>query len=75
MSLNVVSFDACLDFDLVHLVFLLTGLKHKRNENIVMEVKIESLTDYIKHNQENWRILMNGGNTGRFQKAILRYRP
>jgi hypothetical protein len=48
---------------------------HKRNEDILIELKIESMIDYIKHYQESWRSHVNRMNAGRFPKAILRYRP
>jgi hypothetical protein len=36
-----------------------------------MELKIESITDYIKYYQENWKSHMNRMDAGRFPKAIL----
>jgi hypothetical protein len=48
---------------------------HKRNEDILTELKIEPMIDYIKHYQESWRSHVNTMNAGRFPKAILRYRP
>jgi len=47
----------------------------RRNEDIIMELKIESILDYIKYYQENWRSHVNRMDAGRFPKAILRYRP
>jgi hypothetical protein len=52
-----------------------TKWDHKRNEDILTELKIEPMTDYIKHCQESWRSRVNKMNAGRFPKAILRYRP
>jgi hypothetical protein len=46
---------------------------HERSEDIVTELKIESVTDCIKHYQENWRSHVSGMYTGRFPKAILQY--
>jgi hypothetical protein len=43
---------------------------HERNEAILTELKIETITDYIKHYQENGRSHMNRMNTGRFPKTI-----
>jgi len=51
-----------------------TKWDHK-NEDSVMEHKIESITGYIKYYQENWRSHVNRTDAGRFLKAILRYRP
>jgi hypothetical protein len=36
-----------------------------------MGLKIESITDYIKCYQENWRSHVNGMDAGRFPKAIF----
>jgi hypothetical protein len=46
-----------------------------KNEDILTELKIESITDYIKYYQENWRSYVNRMDAGRFPKTILRYRP
>jgi hypothetical protein len=51
-----------------------TKWDHKRND-ILKELKIEPVIDYIKHYQESCRSFVNRMNTGRFLKAILRYRP
>jgi hypothetical protein len=40
-----------------------------------MELKIESITDYIKYYEESCRSHANRMEAGRFPKAILRYRP
>jgi hypothetical protein len=52
-----------------------TKWDHKRNEDILTELKIEPMIHYIKHYQESWRSHVNRMNAGRFPKAILRYRP
>jgi hypothetical protein len=50
-----------------------TKWDHKRNEDILTELKIEPMIDYIKHYQESWRSHVNRMNAERFLKAILRY--
>jgi hypothetical protein len=40
-----------------------------------MELNIESITNYIKHYQANWRGEVNRMNAGRFPEGMLRYRP
>jgi len=50
------------------------GIKNL-NLDILMELKTESITEYIKYYQENWRSHVNRMDTGRFLKAILQYRP
>jgi hypothetical protein len=42
---------------------------HKRND-ILTELKIEPMIDYIKHYQESWRSYVNRMNAGRFQKQF-----
>jgi hypothetical protein len=42
---------------------------------LLMELKTESITHYIKYYQENWTSHGNRMDAGRFPKAILRYRP
>jgi hypothetical protein len=49
-----------------------TKWDHKRND-ILTELKIEPMIDYIKHYQESWRSHVNRMNAGRFPKSILRY--
>jgi hypothetical protein len=46
---------------------------HKRNEDILMELKIETMIENMKHYQESWRSHVNRMNAGRFPKAILIY--
>jgi hypothetical protein len=41
---------------------------------ILMELKIESVTNFIKYCQENWRSHVNRMDAGRFPKEILRHR-
>jgi hypothetical protein len=48
---------------------------HKRNEDIQLEFKIESVTDCIKHYQENWVSHVERTNMGGFPKVILQHRP
>jgi len=43
--------------------------------NILMELKMESIIDYVKYYQENWRSHMNRIDAGRFPKAVLQYQP
>jgi hypothetical protein len=50
-----------------------TNWDHKRNQDILTELRIEPMIDYIKHCQESWRSHVNRMNAGRFPKAILRY--
>jgi hypothetical protein len=45
---------------------------HEGND-ILTELKIEPMTDYIKHYQERWSSHVNRMNAGRFLKAFLRY--
>jgi hypothetical protein len=52
-----------------------TKWNHKRNEDILLELKIQPMIDYIKHYQESWRSHDNRINAERFPKAIFRYRP
>jgi len=44
-----------------------TKWDHKKND-ILMGLKTESITDYIKYYQENWRSHMNRMDAGRFPK-------
>jgi len=44
---------------------------YKKNEDILMELKTESITEYIKYYQVNWRSRMNRIDAGRFPKAVL----
>jgi hypothetical protein len=48
-----------------------TKWDHTKKEDILMELKIELITDSVKCYQENWRSHMNGMDAGRFPKAIL----
>jgi hypothetical protein len=52
-----------------------TKWDHKRNDDILKELKIESMIDYIKHYQESCRSHVNIMSAGRFPKAVLRHRP
>jgi hypothetical protein len=50
-----------------------TEWDHKKND-ILIELKIESVVGYIKNYQESWPSHVNRMDTGRFPKANLRYR-
>jgi hypothetical protein len=52
-----------------------TKWNQKRKEDILTELKIEPMVDYIKQYQESCSSHVNRMDTGRFPKAILRYRP
>jgi hypothetical protein len=52
-----------------------TKSDHKRNEDILTELKIEPMIDYVNHYQESRRSHVNRMDAGRIPKAVLRYRP
>jgi hypothetical protein len=47
----------------------------KQNEDVMKELHIEPMLDYIQHYQKQWKNNLQRMNTMRIPKAILHYRP
>ena len=52
-----------------------TKFDHKRNEDVLKQLKVTPVMDYIWQYQENWRNYVHRMSNSRYTKAILKYHP
>jgi hypothetical protein len=52
-----------------------TGWDHKRNEDILTELQISQITEFICQYSKNWKEHVDRMNSDRIPKMILKYQP
>jgi hypothetical protein len=48
---------------------------HKRNDDILTELQISQITEFIYQYRKNWKELVDRMSSDRIQKMILKYQP
>jgi hypothetical protein len=52
-----------------------TGWDHKRNEDILTELQISQITEFIYQYRKNWKERVDRTSCDRITKMILKYQP